>query len=317
MQTADAAAQPISPASPALDPRFVSEWSSEAAARLNPPPAGRSRCALCLSVFTPSPERDPLFCGPVCERLAVVQIRMADGLCPWCAQASPDGPHVVTASSEQSSRIVVERDTPCRPGIAGQAGRLYTQSNDGLIEMCRCGQSGTKAWNMYHKPWCRNKLVEDAGWRCGLCGEAIDPLLSPMNQMGLTFDHILEAGKGGSKHDNLRPAHRLCNTKRGMSMTVGTARLIDAVAGAKRGVLPIETLAKKLGLGGIATMVTVAAAMTELAPGAVVWSEGVVSLGVRGNARHLRGGAQYTLCRAKYERRKARASAPAENAAAA
>jgi hypothetical protein len=160
-------------------------------------------------------------------------------------------------------------------------------------------------------------MVEDAGWRCGLCGEAIDPFFSPMHPMGLTFDHILEAGKGGSRHDNLRPTHRLCNTKRGMSMTVGTARLVAAVADAKRGVLPIEALSKRLGLDGIATVVAVAAAMAELAPGAVVWNEGVVGLGLRGAVRHLRGGAEYTLCRAKYERRKSRAPMSAEAAIAA
>lgn len=55
----------------------------------------------------------------------------------------------------------------------------------------------------------RRALARRDNWRCGLCGEVIT------SEADLSADHIVPWRMGGrSTPDNLRAAHRLCNTKR-------------------------------------------------------------------------------------------------------
>lgn len=55
----------------------------------------------------------------------------------------------------------------------------------------------------------RLELLEAQGWKCSLCGEALD-----LNEA--TFDHAVPAVRGGTnKLPNLTVAHRLCNNDKG------------------------------------------------------------------------------------------------------
>ncbi|UVK60176.1 HNH endonuclease [Arthrobacter phage Kels] len=50
------------------------------------------------------------------------------------------------------------------------------------------------------------------GWTCHLCG-------LPINPGQQSADHLLPRKYGGSNElSNLRPAHRLCNSKRGAKL---------------------------------------------------------------------------------------------------
>lgn len=60
------------------------------------------------------------------------------------------------------------------------------------------------------------------GPTCHICGENIDVRIGRMEQDGLTFDHVVPLAKGGSHTaDNLKPAHRRCNVRKGARIIVG------------------------------------------------------------------------------------------------
>ena len=51
---------------------------------------------------------------------------------------------------------------------------------------------------------------------CQLCFEFVDPTLPPTDGWGGTLDHIIPKSQGGKKwYENLRLAHRRCNSWRG------------------------------------------------------------------------------------------------------
>lgn len=53
-------------------------------------------------------------------------------------------------------------------------------------------------------------------WCCGICSDPVDRELSGHHQWGPTLDHIIPRSLGGSDDpDNLRLAHRACNSRRG------------------------------------------------------------------------------------------------------
>lgn len=54
------------------------------------------------------------------------------------------------------------------------------------------------------------------GWRCHICGHAVNKLRSGLHPKGPTIDHLVPIAHGGSDtRENVALAHRLCNTRRG------------------------------------------------------------------------------------------------------
>ena len=153
-----------------------------------PAPAGAlSRCVLCGTPYRGiANHRYPELCGQICARYVKLWERRLTGLCPWCDQVA-GGPH--TALS-------------CLPGFRAMPGR-----KEGRCAECH---------KMPHAPNCALAIFERDMWRCTLCGDAIDPLLSPRHPRGPSFDHILPGSHGGGRGEaNLRAAHRDCNERRG------------------------------------------------------------------------------------------------------
>lgn len=64
------------------------------------------------------------------------------------------------------------------------------------------------------------EVYEAYDWICYLCQVPINPDLRHPNDWAGTIDHVVPLSKGG-KHvwDNLKPAHALCNFKKGDSLT--------------------------------------------------------------------------------------------------
>lgn len=59
-------------------------------------------------------------------------------------------------------------------------------------------------------------IAERDNWTCWICELRIDPELPSTNRMGGTVDHVVPISKGGTDDwDNLKPAHWICNVKRG------------------------------------------------------------------------------------------------------
>jgi 5-methylcytosine-specific restriction endonuclease McrA len=53
-------------------------------------------------------------------------------------------------------------------------------------------------------------------YTCWICGQLIDLSLDYNHKSALTLDHVIPLARGGTDDlDNLRPAHRACNSKRG------------------------------------------------------------------------------------------------------
>lgn len=59
------------------------------------------------------------------------------------------------------------------------------------------------------------------GWRCHLCGKLVDASRSGMDPTGPTIDHLIPVSQGGvDTPENVRLAHRVCNSRRGAGGSV-------------------------------------------------------------------------------------------------
>lgn len=68
----------------------------------------------------------------------------------------------------------------------------------------------------------RLAIYERDGWTCQLCGDPVDPNLNTQERMGATLDHIVPRSLTLTPDDspeNLRLAHRACNSARGNRAT--------------------------------------------------------------------------------------------------
>lgn len=60
------------------------------------------------------------------------------------------------------------------------------------------------------------RQARKTGAPCHLCGKPFDFDLDWRSPMAFTADHIEAVGAGGSMTGALKPAHRSCNSRRGM-----------------------------------------------------------------------------------------------------
>lgn len=68
-----------------------------------------------------------------------------------------------------------------------------------------------------YKKW-RQAVLDRDGAICKLCGESIDLMLRSPDSLSFVLDHIRPKVLGGSDTlENLRPAHRICNGRRGFN----------------------------------------------------------------------------------------------------
>ena len=64
----------------------------------------------------------------------------------------------------------------------------------------------------------RVAIYERDGWTCWLCDQAVDSVLEPNDRMAATLDHVLPRSLTlfiDDSPENLRLAHRACNSARG------------------------------------------------------------------------------------------------------
>lgn len=73
----------------------------------------------------------------------------------------------------------------------------------------------------------RQNIYERDEWTCQLCLEPVDPTLDPINDRAASLDHIICRSRGGDNADqNLRLAHRWCNSVRGDETYYTAAALV-------------------------------------------------------------------------------------------
>ena len=152
-------------------------------------------CAQCLHGFFASDSRRK-FCSRKCERLArskKMKISYAQGRaakkCEMCGAPSSNSEHqrtrrFCTSCAKENKRNVQRR----RDHKKRAKGKLPTKA----------------------------QVLDRWSNRCHLCEKKIDLDLPSMNRLGFTFDHVIPVSKGGTNDlQNIRPAHRSCNSARG------------------------------------------------------------------------------------------------------
>lgn len=68
------------------------------------------------------------------------------------------------------------------------------------------------------RPSDRQAIYERDRWTCQLCGDPVDATLPPLHRFAATLDHIVPrsaAPEPDHSPENLRLAHRSCNSRRG------------------------------------------------------------------------------------------------------
>ncbi|MEU6267685.1 HNH endonuclease [Saccharopolyspora shandongensis] len=70
------------------------------------------------------------------------------------------------------------------------------------------------------RPWRRvGAQLRALGLPCAICGRPINYDLPPNHRQSFTADHVVPMALGGTNTiDNVRPAHRSCNSRRGKRM---------------------------------------------------------------------------------------------------
>ena len=74
-------------------------------------------------------------------------------------------------------------------------------------------QSGGASWI---DPQARHSLYERDAWQCAICNLPVDRAAHWNDDQAPSLDHILPRSLGGTHEaENLRTAHRICNSVRG------------------------------------------------------------------------------------------------------
>lgn len=106
--------------------------------------------------------------------------------------------------------------------------------------------NGKGTWIM---PKRRLALYERDGWVCGICDLPVDRDAHYLDDMAPSLDHIVPRSMGGGhESENLRTAHRVCNSRRGarveeVSDGEGVAAVRDHRGGAQAPAEPGEVWA--------------------------------------------------------------------------
>lgn len=101
------------------------------------------------------------------------------------------------------------------PGECSNCGKFIigTTLDNPVCAICRGNRPG---YNIRVSPAVRRAIYERDGWTCQICLEPVDPDTPKNSTWDATLDHITPKSKGGSDDpENLRLAHRWCNSVRG------------------------------------------------------------------------------------------------------
>jgi 5-methylcytosine-specific restriction endonuclease McrA len=175
-------------------------------------------------------------CGGLCQRAILADTLSRKAQDAARARMLARDPQLCNVQS-------LKRCPGCGEGKPPTAFTKDTHNRDGLKSRCRdCAKVQLRKYldkhpTYYHEHTARRRaLIADVtvgevsfervlardGLVCHICQHAIDPAIRGMNPMGLTFDHVIPLSKGGMHSEgNLRPAHRVCNLRKGAQVLGG------------------------------------------------------------------------------------------------
>jgi 5-methylcytosine-specific restriction endonuclease McrA len=148
------------------------------------------------------------------------QAPRAVGTCPTCGgrKGYTAAQCVKCRDAERAKQV---RDWPCQyeycsNTIASYRERRYCSPRCCSLENKRRHRGRTARNRRVFRRDAALVLAFQHGYRCHICGELIDVSLGPTDRMSLTIDHVVPVALGGTDDvDNLRPAHRVCNSIKG------------------------------------------------------------------------------------------------------
>lgn len=220
------------------DHRFHSQRCQQHAqdsqpARKSRPPRGNSRkspkqCPSCLRTFF-TKGNGASFCRPICAQLAKGKSTPIPwrecGTCTrwfishrdavWCS------PHCYDWYYQRNVRPKKNPPMVC-PQCSRPSSRAFK-----LCDSCRLDKKRRDKrrdhdrhrahyYAVEYEPINRRKVYRRDDWRCGICGEAIDPQAKWPDQWCASLDHIVPVSQGGSHtYANVQAAHWWCNTMKG------------------------------------------------------------------------------------------------------
>lgn len=186
---------------------------------------GNRVCPTCGVLLVRDPDRPrrwPVYCSPQCDPNpnATGKVRVCK-----CGTTLPKGKRLCGPSC-----WVQPRPTPPNPMVVKQC-RLCTtaflapERNHQVFCSARC-RKRTHSSHVDRRARQRRAAViehivplvvfEREGWICHLCGEAIDPALTGNHDYAASLDHVVPIRLGGHhSYDNVKAAHRICNSREG------------------------------------------------------------------------------------------------------
>lgn len=216
--------------------------------RGKPKPA---ECQWCGQTFQPKNYPNVTYCTVRCARLDRASRYWIDKTCPtrWhdcavCGQPFYSRRPRLTCSAEcakrRSSGLYVHRPHPSITATCSECGKPFTYRRYNLLRtVCtrRCkvrryARLNPMAWQdgrsrRRHARRAREKgaaverfshrlIYQRDGWRCGICGLAVDAGLSYPHPLSASLDHVVPLALGGQHmQGNVRLAHLICNSVRG------------------------------------------------------------------------------------------------------
>lgn len=192
-------------------------------------------CAGCGIVVEkrPHPQRPRRYCSLTCRTATQYREVRASRPGTELVHVGPAWPH-----SELPARHPA-RQARRQPGIftagsCGWCGDWFTVAGRSTARYCsrRCWRKAAKARHERRflvSPVVRLSIYERDGWICQLCFDPVDPNLPTSDEWAATLDHIVcQSWTDEPDHsaENLRLAHRWCNSVRGAEQHYTAADLV-------------------------------------------------------------------------------------------
>lgn len=112
-------------------------------------------------------------------------------------------------------RAAAAKRPPTKPRACRRCDELMAPSKGGAPGLCAaCKRALGYKVNVSRAQ--RLEIYERDAWTCQICDRAVEPALHPNHTFAATLDHLIPRSHGGSDDpENLRLAHRICNSARG------------------------------------------------------------------------------------------------------
>lgn len=115
------------------------------------------------------------------------------------------------ADSVNASAIEWQR---AHPEATRAIKRRYSRNNHEKEAALERRRQARKREAFVGDPYTKADVIEKYGTTCYLCGHPVDPNLCNGSPWAFTIEHVIPLGPGPDSLENVRPAHRHCNSRK-------------------------------------------------------------------------------------------------------